>query len=421
MRRIARVVVGPLFVAVLLAAGLLSLAPDLVGPGSPWSLLLSPLDTVVLLAVLVSGLGLAVVVYAALLRREDPGALVHEGRPVEAIVPVYRDADVMHRAVEALLDAEYEPLAVTLVVEPDDPASRERAHELAEHDAVSVLVNEANPGSKAGALNAAIEAGDAPVVALFDADQRPHAKLIPHAVAALADADIARVRSLPDPSEGVLESMVYYEYLFLYFLPQKLVKVVLGMAFAGTRSVLIERSVFDAVGTFEPDHLAEDLDFTHRINRAGVDIEELLYFPTLEAPAHTWRDWWGQRLRWMRGQVDVSASFLVEPRELLTRSGLASGITLVGTLVAGVLLTLTLPKLLVTGLDRPVAVGVGLLGIYGVALSTRAIDDRSAGLSGVGLGWLLLPLAFTLFGVVIVRVVLGFSLGLEGEWYSVEK
>jgi hypothetical protein len=93
----------------------------------------------------------------------------------------------------------------------------------------------------------------------------------------------------------------------------------------------------------------------------------------------------------------------------------------VGTLVAGVLLALTLPKLLVSGLDRPVAVGAGVLGIYAVALVTRLIDDRSADLSGIGLGWLLLPLAFTLFGLVIVRVVLGYSLGIEGEWYSVEK
>ncbi len=421
MRRIVRVLVGPLFVAVLLAAGLLSLAPDLVGLGSPWSLLLLPVDTVVLLAVLVGGLGVAVLVYAALLRREDPEALVHDGRTVEAIVPVYRDADVMHRSVEALLDAEYERLEITLVVEPDDSASRDRADELAEHDAVSVLVNEVNPGSKAGALNAAIEAGDAPVVALFDADQRPHSRLIPHAVAALGDGEVARVRSLPDPAGGVLESMVYYEYLFLYFLPQKLVKVVLGLEFAGTRSVLIERSIFEDVGGFHQDHLAEDLDFTHRLNRAGVSIQELLYYPTFEAPAHTWRDWWGQRLRWMRGQVDVSASVLTKPRELLTHSGLASGITLVGTLVAGVLLALTLPKLLVSGLDRPVAVGAGLLAVYGVALATRAIDDRSAGLSGFGFGWPFLPLAFTLYGLVIIRVVLGFSLGLEGEWYSVEK
>ena len=66
-------------------------------------------------------------------------------------------------------------------------------------------------------------------------------------------------------------------------------------------------------------------------------------------------------------------------------------------------------------------VGAGVAGIYGVALVTRAIDDRSADLSGVGLGWLVLPLAFTLFGLVIVRVVLGYSLGHEGEWYSVEK
>ena len=422
MRRLARYVLGPAFVAAILALGLLALARDAVGLEPPLALLLVPFDTGLLVWLLVAGLGVAVLVYAGLLAREDPTALVHEGRPVEAVVPVYDDAAVLHRSVEALLASTYESLSITVVVEPDDPESTERARELAAaHEPVSVLVNEDRPGSKAGALNAAIGAGDAPVLALFDADQEPHPELVPHAMAALEAAAIARVRSLPDPTGGVLESMVYYEYLFLYFLPQKLVKVLLGLRFAGTRSVLIERSVFEEVGTFPEGHLAEDLDFTHRCHQAGVPIRELLYYPSVEAPAHTWRDWWGQRVRWMTGQVDVSASHLAEPRGLLDADALGSALTLVGTLVAGVLLALTVPKLLVAGWARPLVVGGGLAGLYGVALATRALDDRSAGLSGFGLGWLLLPVAFSLFGLVIVRVVLGYSLGLEGEWYSVEK
>lgn len=421
MRRLVRFLVGSGFVAGLAGLGLLSLVPGAVDLG-PLSPLLVALDTVALLAVLVVGLGLALVAYLLLLRREDPAALARQGPAVEAIVPVYRDADVLHRSVEALVEADYAPLDVTVVVEPDDPASEKRARDLAAaHDAVSVLVNADRAGSKAGALNAAIEAGDAPVVALFDADQVPHERLVPHAVAALEDAPVARVRSVPDPSAGVLESMVYYEYLFLYFLPQKLVRVCLGMAFAGTRSILIERAVFDEVGRFQEGHLAEDLDFTHRLHEAGLPVRELLYYPSMEAPAHTWRDWWGQRLRWMRGQVDVSADRLSDPRTLVNVDGLAAAATLVGTLVAGVLLALTLPKLVVSGSDRPVLVGAGLLGIYAIAIGTRLVDDRSAGLSGLGWGWMGLPVAFSLFGLVIVRVILGYSVGMEGEWYTIEK
>lgn len=420
--RSARYILGPAFVAAIGAVGLLSLAPDALGLAPPLSLLLVPVDTRVLLAVLVGGLAVALLLYLFLLYREDPAALTSEGPAVEAIVPVYRDADVLDRSIGALLDAEYAPLTITVVVEPDDEASRARADELAAaHDRLEVLVNEDHPGSKAGALNAAIDAGDAPIVALFDADQRPHERLVPHAVAALEDAEIARVRSIPDPAGGLLESMVYSEYLFLYFLPQKLVRALLGLRFAGTRSILIQRDVFEAVGGFREGHLAEDLDFTHRCHRAGVGIRELLYYPTLEAPAHTWRDWWGQRLRWMRGQVNVSASHVARGRDLLDRHRLTSLATLLGTLVAGVLLALTIPKLLVTGFRAPLFVGGGLAGIYAIALATRLVDNRTSDLSGVGLGWVLLPLAFTLFGLVIVRVILGYSLGLEGEWYSVAK
>lgn len=422
----ARAALGLAFVAVTGGLALASLVAPAIDAGPVLSTALLVVDTRVLLGLAVAIFASSFVLYLHALDGEDPHSLVFEGPSVEAIVPVYRDADVMHRSVEALAASEYRNLSVTIVPEPDDDASRERATRLAEaHDRVSVLVNEARQGTKAGALNAAIERSDADVIAMFDADTEPHAKLIPHAVAALESgndpAEIARVRSLPDPAGGLVDAVAYYEYLLLYFLPQKLARAVLGMRVAGTRSVLVERGVFDEVGLFEEGHLAEDLDFTHRCHQADVAIRELLYYPTFEEPAHTLRDWWGQRVRWMTGQVQVSGSQLGGWRRLTDLDYLGSMVTLVGTLVAGVLLATTVPKVLMGLVTTPVLVGGLLAGLYGMCLATRFVDNRTAGTEGFGVAWLLIPVALTGFGLVIVQVILESALGRETGWYSVEK
>ncbi|MHB9286988.1 glycosyltransferase [Halobacteriales archaeon Cl-PHB] len=418
----ARYLVGPLVVAAILALGFLSLFGDGLAGGPVLSLVLLAFDVRVLLGLAVLIYAVSFLLYLYYLRGEDRSRLVTDGPRVEAIVPVYRDADAMHQSVESLVASTYENLVVTIVPEPDDDPSLERAADLAaSHDAVSVLVNDDRSGSKAGALNAAIEASDADVFALFDADQTVNPKLVAHAVAYLEDADVARVRSLPDPSGGWLESMVYYEYLLLFFLPQKLVKFLLGMEFAGTRSVLLNAEVYDEVGLYAEGHLAEDLDFTHEANQAGLSIRELLYYPSFEEPAHTLRDWWGQRIRWMSGQTEVGHDQLSDLRGLLDPAVLASLVTLVGTWIAGVLLALTVPKLALGLATSPLLVGTGLLGLYGVCLATRFVDNPAAGMTGFGLSWLLMPVAFTLFGLVILQVILEWALGLDSDWYSVDK
>lgn len=422
MASLLRYLFGPLLVVGLLGVATLSLFGDAIAAGSVASGLLFVLDTRFLLglavAIFVVSFGLSVYY----LRREDPSRLVASGPTVDAFVPVYRDAGVLHRSVEHLVESAYEDLTVTVVCEPDDRASIDRARELAAaHDVVRVLLNHDNPGSKAGALNTALEASDAEVVAMFDADQEPHQKSIAHAVAHLEEADAVRVRSLPRPSGGLLESMAYYESLFLYFLPQKLVRFLLGLRFVGTRSTLVTREVFDRVGAFEEGHLAEDLDFTHEVHQADVAVRELRYYPCFEQPAHTLRDWWGQRLRWMSGQVAVSHAQLRAWRDFPDPDYLGSLVTLVGTAVAGVLLATTVPKLALSALAGPLPVAGGLAAIYGVAVATRYVDDRTTDLEGFGLAWLLMPLTFSLFGLVIVQVLLQYSFGRVGGWYRVEK
>lgn len=417
-----RSILGLLVVVAVLALVAASLAADLLVADPPLSVLLLVLDVRVLLAVAVAVFAAALALYLYYLWGEDPSRLVHGGREVEALVPVYGDSEVMHRSVEGLVGSEYEDLTVTVVPEPDDCASLSRARELAAaHPEVRCLVNEERQGSKAGALNAAIERSEADVIAMFDADQEPHPKLLSHAVAHLDDHDAARVRSLPSPRGGLVESEAYYEYLLLFFLPQKLAKATLGLEVVGTRSVLVERSVFAEVGLFDETTLTEDMDFTHRCHQAGVSVRELLYYPCFEQPAHSLSDWWWQRVRWMTGHAEVGHSQLQSWRGGFDADAVGSALTLAGTFAAGAVLSTTAPKLVLAGLSNPLPVLAGLAGLYGVALATRAVDNRTAGMDGYGIAWLLIPVFLSLYGLVVVQALAGYALGWEGEWYRAEK
>jgi hypothetical protein len=420
MTSIRRNLLGSVIAVVILTVTALVLVADFVRLDPPAAVLFVAFDTRVLLGITVAILGASLGLYVSALFREDEDALIRSGRSVEAVVPVYDEPEVLHRSVAALANSTYEDLTVTVVCEPTDKPSIDRASELAaEYGPVQYIRNE-RPGSKAGALNDAIERSDADVIALFDADQQPHAELIAHGVAALRDHDIARVRSLPRPT-GLLESMVYYEYLVLFFLPQKFVRSLVGLGIVGSRSVLLEQSVFEEVGQFDEETLTEDMDFTHRCHQADLSIRELSYYPCFEEPAHTLRDWWGQRVRWMTGHVSVCHQQLHERRETVDLESMGSVLTLLGTFVAGVILSVTLPKLVVAAVSSPGFVVAGLGGIYGSTLATRAVDNRTADTGGFGLGWLLLPVALTLFGAVVVRSICHYAVTQEREWYQAEK
>lgn len=414
-------VLGVLFVLGALGVGTGSLASALLPAGSPLSAALLVLDARVLLGAATVVLAGGLALYLRSVWGGDPARRVESGPAVEALVPVYRDAAVLDRAVEALVASTYEDLSVTVIAEPDDDAAIDRARELAaDHAAVSWLVNEDRQGSKAGALNAAIERSDADVIGMFDADQEPHPELVSSAVAALGECDAVRVRSLPRPG-GLIESVAYYEYLLLLFLPQQLASALFGFGMIGTRSALVERSVFETVGLFDEAALTEDMEFTHRCHRADLRIGELDHCPCFEEPAHTLGDWWWQRVRWMRGHAQVGHRQLRSPSGGLDADALGSLLTLGGTFAGGVLLATTAPKLLIAGLSHPVAVSVGLAGLFAVLLATRAVDNRTAGTRGFGVAWLALPAFLSLYGLVVVGVLLGALVGWEGEWYRAEK
>lgn len=345
---------------------------------------------------------------------------VRSGPPVRAIVPAYRDAAVVDVSVERLLESDYEPLSVAVVVEPDDLPTRERARELAaRHDAVDCLIN-AEPGSKATAINTAVERANADYFAVFDADERPETDFISAAVGALLDgADVFQGRRIPRPTGGV-ETLAYCERLIVQagFACSEL----FGFTHCQSSATAFTRAAFDAVDGYD-DRLTEDIDFAHSCYRAGLSVtRDGRRASTMEAP-HSLRDLWCQRKRWRVGHVEVFDARLKET--LSGPIGLADAVPVgraVGTLLGGaflLVLTAQVLLLLLSGLFWAFLVPFGLVLATIAAVTVRDVTDGR--ISRPSMTLLLFPLVYFGHGALTVKALLEYYLTWDGEWYQVTK
>ena len=352
--------------------------------------------------------------------RGDPETRVTTGPEVRAVVPAYQDAAVIDRCVESLLDSDYGPVAVSVVVEPDDPETRRRARALASaHEAVTCLVN-GHPGSKAGAINYAVQRSDADYFAVFDADEEVSPGFVPAAMGELlGGADVFQGRRIPRPT-GVVESLAYCERIVVqtgYAFGE-----LFGFTHCQSSSTVFTREAFETVGGYD-DKLTEDIDFSHKCHRAGLTVTRRRDCAnTMEAP-HTVRDLWGQRKRWRIGHVEVVDGQLRET----AASGVGTDDVLsigraAGAIGAGAFLLVFSSQVLRLGAQSvESAVVVPYLVALGVVGGVWLRDHLAGRVRRPGVGALLVPLVYVGHGVLTVKAFLEYYLTWEGEWYQVTK
>jgi cellulose synthase/poly-beta-1,6-N-acetylglucosamine synthase-like glycosyltransferase len=341
---------------------------------------------------------------------------------VTAIVPVYRDAGVLDRSVESLLDCGYRNLEVVIVVEPDDRESRARAEELAADDRVEVLVNTRAPGSKAGAINHALAETDGPYVAVFDADERVHERFLPAAVGRLrAGTDIVQGRTVPEPT-GLIESVAYYESVLLNYVALRPLYALTGFRMAASRAVVCRRGALTAVGGYDERMLTEDFAFAHECYRERLSVTELLSYPSRIDAAHSLRDWWGQRKRWMTGYAQVLHRLLGSVRPVSDYhnplSAVIGAATVVGSLFMLTLLSKAAVLLVVgsrVGLLAPLAV------VAAVSYLIRWHDYRRGLVPRPTWHGLLVPLVLPVYSLAAIKAVFEYLFSWRGEWYRVSK
>lgn len=345
---------------------------------------------------------------------------VTDGATLTAVVPVYRDHEVMETSIESLLESEYENLDIVIVAESDDEVTLERARELAStHDRVEYTIN-GYPGSKAGAINHAVRETDAEYIAIFDADEWIAPEFLPTAMGSLLDgADVFQGRRVPRPT-GVVETVAYCERI-VFHASYKLVEL-FGFTNCRSSSTVLTREAFERVGGYD-DMLTEDLDFAHACYREGLTVRQARQCTnTMEAP-HTLADLWGQRKRWRVGQIEVlHATVRDAVRGNVGRRGLISIGRMCSSLFGSLItLALTSKLLLLLVLDVesafliPFAVLVATIGL--VAWQ----DRRNGRIDGLGWSVLLVPVLYPAFGVLTLRSLLEYGLSWDGSWYHVEK
>ena len=342
-----------------------------------------------------------------------------DGPKVTAIIPVYRDANVLHRSVNSLRESTYENLEIVIACEPDDEATITAAESMADN-VVSVVTNE-YPGSKAGAIRTVVERSTADSFAVFDADEVVDESFLASGVGALHDEgyDVFQGRRIPEPT-GLVETLAYCERV-TFHASYKLVELT-GFRNCRSSSTVFTRSAYETVGGYD-DLLTEDLAFAHKCYRHGLAVRQARNYTSLMEAPHTLADFWGQRKRWRIGQVEVlHATLTGQLTDGARYRRYISMWRMITSIGGSVFLLVLLSKLSVLVLLD--ATGFYLLPIVATAVVAAGVgwaDSKAGDIDSVVPIALVAPLVYPVFGALMLKSILEYGLSWDGSWYHVEK
>lgn len=258
------------------------------------------------------------------LRREADGEL-----PVYTlIVPLRRERRVLARLIRALAAIDYPKtkLQVMLVVEEDDA---EMALAMAEtrlpgHFEV-IVAPPGEPRTKPRALNVALPLARGAFVAVYDAEDVPDPDQLRLAVATFmrAPPEVACLQArlvIDNTDDNWLTRLFTIEYATLFdVINPGLAANDLPVPLGGT-SNHFRTAVLQELHGWDAWNVTEDADLGMRLALAGYRVRDLPSATIEEAPS-TWRSWFDQRTRWMKGFMQVVVTHSRRPLDALRALG----------------------------------------------------------------------------------------------------
>lgn len=248
--------------------------------------------------------------------------------PYTLIVPLYREAGVAAKLIEALarLDYPVDRLQILLVTEADDEATRAALHssDLARNMRV-LAVPAGEPRTKPRALNYALTFATGEIVAVYDAEDVPdpdQLKMAAHAFqTSFGNLGCVQARlDIYNPADTFFTRQFTLEYAALFFamLPAY-ERLGLPLPLGGT-SNHFSRAILEHAGGWDAFNVTEDADLGLRLARLGFKVSVLPSDTWEEAPA-TAAQWFGQRTRWIKGWMQTYLVHMRSPARLLRDLG----------------------------------------------------------------------------------------------------
>ncbi|MEO0558670.1 MAG: glycosyltransferase family 2 protein [Bacteroidota bacterium] len=336
-------------------------------------------------------------------------------------VPVYNEPPtVVARALAALAAQEYPgDLSIQLLDDSTDGSislNRASCDALADRGiAIEHRTRATRDGYKAGALAAGLEASNAPLVAVFDADFSPQPDFLRRMVPALLASDdlaFVQARWTHPKADHTLLGRVQAALLDLHFVVEQGGRDRAGwpIVFNGTAGIW-RRSAIEDAGGWNGDTLAEDQDLALRAHLAGWKARLL---DDVEAPAdlpptlHAWRT---QQHRWLKGTSEVRRALWGRVLQSPLRASEKLSIS------AQLAMPFTIPALLTVILLHPVlawahATGTGPGDLFFAALSAGYVALVGAVVAHSVVQRTLYPEAWLRRTVVRLPLVFAAPLGL---------
>ncbi len=235
--------------------------------------------------------------------------LKDENLPIYTVlVPLFGEAAIVPDLICALRAIDYpeRKLQVLLIVESVDHETQAalRAADLRPHMRV-LVVPDGKPRTKPRACQYALQFATGAYIVVYDAEDWPNPAQLRRAVAVFR-ATPRRLGCLQaqlniynsNASWLTRQFTIEYTALFDCILPT-LERLELPVPLGGT-SNHFPRAVLDAVGGWDPFNVTEDADLGIRLARSGWHVGVLSSSTWEEAPS-TFRVWFGQRTRWLKG------------------------------------------------------------------------------------------------------------------------
>ncbi|WJH38913.1 glycosyltransferase [Aliirhizobium terrae] len=320
-------------------------------------LLIKPAATLLLLHVLLSllyfaSLALRLTALAGRMRRRD----IAEPVPVPigflprytVMVALYREAEMAAQLVGSLrrIDWPVSLIDIKLVCEADDGET------IAALEAVGlppqfeiVRVPPIGPRTKPKALTYALASARGELLAVYDAEDRPHPQQLreAHARFCHGPTDLACLQApliITNARASWLSALFSLEYsaLFRGLLPM-LGRQRMPLPLGGT-SNHFKTGLLKAVGGWDPYNVTEDADMGLRLSRMGYR-SDVLTRQTLEDAPVEFSVWIAQRARWFKGWLQTWLVLMRDPARLMRELGVLPFITfqlLVGGMLVSALL-----------------------------------------------------------------------------------
>lgn len=241
--------------------------------------------------------------------QEKLSRLSNEDLPVyTALLPVYREVDVLPRLVQAMTELDYpkEKLDVKILLEWDDQETRAQIQKIVLPTWIEVVeVPQGFPKTKPRACNYGLARARGEFTVIFDAEDRPDKDQLKKSVAAFRDLDSKTVclqaqLNCYNPNENLFTRLFTLEYTawFDLYLPG-LYSIGSPIPLGGT-SNHFRTEALKKLGGWDAYNVTEDCDLGIRIARRKLETRVLQSTTWEEAPSRL-KDWIKQRTRWLKG------------------------------------------------------------------------------------------------------------------------